>query len=133
MRDMVRCVESPGFETVPDDTLPMAAMGRTLCSHLAEVWAVGEAGPAETALLEEIDAAGAALSTQREYVVGRRLVVEARGGPAMPAEVRRVERREDGVLVEVEFRDGFRWDRDRWTPDHALAAEKASAARRSGS
>ncbi|MEZ5366188.1 MAG: hypothetical protein R2748_28585 [Bryobacterales bacterium] len=110
----------------------MAASGRVLCSHLVHMRIDGAARAPEWANLEELDAFGAVLASERDWPTQIEVVIEAEGFAA-PAFVQTCRRRETDYAVTVEFTDGYRWDAQAWQPDHAYAApSKANSAKAGG-
>jgi hypothetical protein len=90
---------------------------RWLCSHLVELQFDGERFPARTALLEEIDAQGAAVAVESPYPTGTRLKIKA-GVFEIPAEIVFRLPRETDFLLWARFAAGCRWDPAVWQPDH---------------
>ena len=96
---------------------------RHLCSHLITLHLDGASLPAETAVLEEIEPAGAILLSELAWPVGIQIVMRADELQA-PATVIGCRRRtQDGWEVRIRFRDGFRWSPETWQPEHFFGSK----------
>ncbi|MCB1019344.1 MAG: hypothetical protein KDC27_05415 [Acidobacteria bacterium] len=105
--------------------------GRVLCSHLVQVRIDGAERAPEWANLEELDAFGAVLGSEREWPTQVEIVIETEGFRA-PAFVQSCRRRETDHALVVEFTGGFRWDPEAWRPDHAYAAPAQTKSAKAG-
>jgi hypothetical protein len=94
-----------------------------LCSHLVELQFDEERFPPRTALLEEIEADGAAVAVETPYPIGTKLKVSA-GAFEIPAEILLRLPRETDFLLWVRFAAGSRWDPAVWKPDHLYLPPK---------
>jgi hypothetical protein len=99
------------------------ARQRWLCSHLIELQFEDDRFPPRTAVLEEIEADGAAVAVETPYPVGTKLKLSA--GPfESAAEVLLRLPRETDFLLWVRFAAGCRWDPAVWKPDHLYLPPK---------
>lgn len=96
-----------------DDNSPQ----RWMCSHLVELVFDREKFPSRTALLEEIEAASAAIGVETPYPVGSMLTIKA-GDFEIPAQIVLLLPRETDFLIWTQFSGGRRWDSKTWKPDH---------------
>jgi hypothetical protein len=108
-----------GSSTSKGDDLP----DRWLCSHLVELEFDDDRFSARTALLEEIEAEGAAVCVETPYPVGARLRIKA-GDFEIPAEIVFRLPRETDFLMWARFVAGRRWDPVAWKPDHLYLPPK---------
>jgi len=116
--------ERPGSTVAsPSSSKDDAAPQRWLCSHLVELCFDGERFPARTALLEEIEAGGAAVGVESPYPIGTKLKIKA-GVFEIPAEIVFRLPRETDFLLWARFAAGSRWDPALWTPDHLYLPPK---------
>jgi hypothetical protein len=98
----------------------MSGGGRVLCSHLVRLRVDGAERPAEWGNLEEIDAFGAVVASERAWPTQVEVRIEAQGFDA-PGYIQSCRRRETDFLLTIEFVEGFRWSEAAWKPDHLFA------------
>ncbi len=99
------------------------ARRRWLCSHLVELQFDDERFSPHGALLEEIEAFGAAIAVETPYPIGARLKITA-GDFEIPAQVTLRLPRETDFLIWARFADGRLWDPEVWRPDHLYLPQK---------
>jgi hypothetical protein len=90
---------------------------RWLCSHLVELEFDNDGFPPSMALLEEIEAEGAAFGAESPYPVGAKLKLRT-GALEIPAEIVFRLPRETDFWLWARFAGGWRWDPCVWKPDH---------------
>ena len=95
---------------------------RHMCSEFVQVSFWNERGReiSEIGILEDVSLGGVCISLNIPIPVGAGARIHTRDFDGQVA-VRYCELGDYGYLVGVEFADGYRWDEEKWEPEHLLA------------
>ena len=93
-----------------------------MCSEFIQVSFWDERGReiSEIGVLEDVSLSGVSISLNIPVSVGASARIHARDFDGQ-VEVRYCEPGDYGYLVGVEFAHGYRWDEEKWQPEHLLA------------
>jgi len=92
---------------------------RYLCSHLVQIRLEDHTLSPQAAVLEQIDEETAIFGSETDYPVEIGIVIDAEG-LAAPARVVVTRERETDFEIIAQFTQGYRWNKQAWTPDHLL-------------